>query len=110
MNDDGVIEPEEREGQEARTRGVVSGMNPHLAVGRSDGADPAAQQARFRKCNAWWRGWDREDARRRGAPLHSVNDDGPQKSALLRVLADSEPELRNLRGATSGAQSGRAQR
>jgi hypothetical protein len=70
----------EMEGVLARQHGRTSADNPFL---RADGATrttPEAEIDWFRKCDAWWRGWDREDLRRSRAPA-SMSIDGLRFSA-----------------------------
>ena len=57
----------EREGTAARTLGTFSGGNPYLQRERFAGSSNSAEAEWLRQCNAWWRGWDLEDARHRSA-------------------------------------------
>jgi hypothetical protein len=94
----------EREGRLARSCGTFSGCNPYLHRGRFAASSVGVETDWFRNCDAWWRGWDVEDARRRSAddsawPPFAASDfqsSCPEKSALLQSLADREPGIRNL--------------
>ena len=53
----------------ARSCGMSSNENPYV---RSDALPPMTGQTRevwFLQCDAWWRGWDGEDERRRAERL-----------------------------------------
>jgi hypothetical protein len=70
----------EMEGVVARQRGRSSTDNPFLVGDGSPRTTNEDEVNWFRKCDAWWRGWDREDLRRSRAPA-SISIDGLQFSA-----------------------------
>ena len=99
----------EEEGELARRRGVSSADNPYLHAEPQRSGDQDSQFRWFRRCDSWWRGWDRESARL-ARPLAigsracfvaaaAVEATGPGKSQVLRSLGEREPGLRDLRGA-----------
>lgn len=50
-------------GAHARARGDGSDSNPYLAREMMPPASGQAHGAWFAECDAWWRGWDFQDAR-----------------------------------------------
>ncbi len=78
------------EGAAARARGIPSSLNPYLHPNPRAAATSAQQALRLAQCDAWWSGWDQEDARRLDAPKKSI-----EKRDMLRSLAAQDPSLRD---------------
>lgn len=98
------------EGRRGRAIGIACAENLYLRPEALPAATGEGQSAWFRKCDAWWRGWDGEDKARaartaaqnlRDRPLQAS---GPCKSALMRSLSTREAHLERLRRWNSAAE------
>ena len=61
------------EGSIARCHGVSSASNPYLAPEHQPSAGGGSEQSWYLRCDAWWRGWDAEDERRRSTSRPSAH-------------------------------------
>jgi hypothetical protein len=51
------------QGSNCRACGETSVRNPYLQPGEMPASTGQDQSTWFRNCDAWWRGWDEQDAR-----------------------------------------------
>lgn len=72
-----------------RESGVSSVANPFLERSALPSQSGDTEQNWFDRCDAWWRGWDMEDARRRERVPHVERS--AEKAALYADLERREP-------------------
>jgi hypothetical protein len=65
------------QGVSCRACGETSAANPYLRPDAMPAITGQDQATWFRNCDAWWRGWDGEDARLAGV-LHAVSAASPR--------------------------------
>ena len=88
-------------GMLARQAGASAAQNPFLDPASLPCRTGVGEQARFRRCDAWRRGWDAEDLRARNDRTSlpgwcdslvamGLDERGPEKSLLFASLARKE--------------------
>lgn len=86
-----LLERARSDGGRACREGASSAINPYLQRDFMPSQSGVSEQAWFSACEAWWRGWDDEDERRRGLRERQFEATRPLRgSGFERALPEGD--------------------